>query len=234
VSDIPADPAAYVRVADATSAGDPNVVAQLDLTLGWIRDMGWPAPTAYTDAGEPGRQLAALMDAISSGHHDAVFALHPITIGDLAQIQALDLLCRQHAVRLLFRRGTTATYPRALFDVIRNTQRFTVTDEHLQLLRSAYVWWDDLEFGAPGINPKRPYGNSNVYGDIAQILGIPDSEWMSPDAELIPDAQWRFLRLHVETAIALQIALATGEFRTGRYVREDPHGGPGWKLDEAR
>jgi hypothetical protein len=40
------------------------------------------------------------------------------------------------------------------------------------------------------------------------------------------------MRLHVETAIALQIALATGEFRTGRYVR-DKWDFSGWRRDEA-
>jgi hypothetical protein len=173
VSDVPAQPAAYVRVADATSPSDPEVIDSRDSTLRWIQDMGWPAPAVYADAGEPGSQLTALMEAISSGRHDAVFAIHPITIGDLAQIEALDLLCRKHAVRLLFRRGTMPTYPRALFDVIRHTKQFTVTDEHLRRLRRAYVWWDDIEFGAPGSDPKRPYGNSNVYGDIAEILNVP-------------------------------------------------------------
>jgi hypothetical protein len=39
--------------------------------------------------------------------------------------------------------------------------------------------------------------------------------------------------LHVETAVVLQIALATGEFRPGRYVREGSWGGT-WKRDEDR
>jgi len=48
-----------------------------------------------------------------------------------------------------------------------------------------------------------------------------------------PEAEWRFLRLHVETAVVLQIALATGEFRPGRYVREGARGGT-WKRAEDR
>ena len=51
---------------------------------------------------------------------------------------------------------------------------------------------------------------------------MPDSEWIDKgDGEPTLDAEWRFLRLHVETAVVLQIALATGEFRPGNYVRED-------------
>lgn len=121
-------------------------------------------------------------------------------------------------MRVHSRWGYALTDPRGLFDVIRETRRFTVTDEHLRLLRRADVSWDDTEFGAPEINCKRPYGNSNVYADIAEILEIPEDEW-SDDMEPFPEATWRFLRLHVETGVALQIALATGEFRPGRYVR---------------
>ena len=84
--------------------------------------------------------------------------------------------------------------------MVRNATRFTVTDEHLRLLRRAYVSWDETEFGAPEIDCKRPYGNSDM--------------------------------LHAETAVALQIALSTGEFRNGRYTRED--GSHGWKRDEAQ
>jgi len=54
---------------------------------------------------------------------------------------------------------------------------------------------------------------------------VPDSEWADEDLNPLPEAEWRFLRLHVETAIVLQIALATGEFRAGRYVRDD-----GWDI----
>jgi len=79
----------------------------------------------------------------------------------------------------------------------------------------------------------RPYGNSSVFGDIAEILGVPDSEWADEGLNPFVDAEWRFLRLHVETAIALQITLATGEFRTGRYMREEKWDTRGWKRDEA-
>jgi hypothetical protein len=34
-------------------------------------------------------------------------------------------------------------------------------------------------------------------------------------------ANWRLPRLHVQTVIAFQIAPATGEFRSGRYMRGD-------------
>jgi hypothetical protein len=203
------------------------------MVISLVQDLGWPVPAVYADAGQPGSQLAALGEAIAASRHDAVFATHPVIIGeDLAQIEAFDRLCRQHGVRLRFHWGGGLRDPRMLFDVICRIKRFTVTNEHLRLLRCSYISWDETEFGAPGINPKRPYGNSNVFADIAEILDVPDSEWLDANEELNPDAEWRFLRQHVETAIALQIGLATGEFRSGRYVRGNDWD-DNWTRDEA-
>ena len=234
---IPARPAAYIRDPYTTAADDGDLTAMRNMVIGLAQDLlGWPVPVVYADVGPPGRpgsQLAALVEAISAGRHDAVFATHPMMIGgDLDQVEAFDRLCRQHGVRLRYRWFRHPRDPRALFDVIYRIERFTVTDEHLWLLRRAYISWDDMEFGAPGISPKRPYGNSNVFADIAEILEVPDSEWMDADEEVTPDAEWRFLRLHVDTAIALQVALATGEFRTGRYVRDDKWDSRSWRRDE--
>jgi hypothetical protein len=67
-----------------------------------VRDgLGWPAPEVYADAGQPGGQLAALIEAIKAGRHDGVFMTEVSELGDeLAQIEAFDLLCREHGVLL--------------------------------------------------------------------------------------------------------------------------------------
>ena len=157
---------------------------------------------------------------------------HPMMISrDLADVEAFDRLCQRQGVHIHIRWGHEMSSPSALFDVIRDTRRFTVTEEHLRLLRRAYVTWTDAEFGAPEIDCKRPYGNSDVYSDIAEILGIPEDEWSDEDMGVLPEAEWRFLRLHVETGVVLQIALATGEFRPGNYVRDSRWDGT-WKRAE--
>lgn len=46
-----------------------------------------------------------------------------------------------------------------------------IKPEHIKLAKRMYVQWQDCEYGAPEIDPKRPYGNSDVEGDIAEILG---------------------------------------------------------------
>lgn len=85
---------------------------------------------------------------------------------------------------------------------------FVVTPQHLALLRRANVRWvGSIEYGAPAIDPKRPYGNGDVESDIREILqaGLTDEECRT---------------LHEETTTALQIALSTGSFDVGPYASE--------------
>jgi len=115
---------------------------------------------------------------------------------------------------------------------LRNVTEFTVTDEHLKLLRRAYVGWDDCEFGAPEIDCKRPYGNSDVIGDIGEILGYDEVYWRDPITEDYNETvEDNFSQLHAETGVVLQIALATGEFRAGRYTCDKY--GRNWRRAES-
>ena len=120
-----------------------------------------------------------------------------------------------------------------LFESLRELTEFTVTEDHLKLLRHVWVdYWDPGEgYGAAGINSKKPYGNSYVERDIAEIVGAPDEDWIYEDghkAYVTDEAAERFTRLHVETMVALQIVLAVGEFRSGRYRRSR------WDIDWQR
>jgi len=100
-------------------------------------------------------------------------------------------------------------------------QKFVVTEDHLKLVNKMYVgYYDDCEFGAPGVDPKRPYGNGDVYYDMAEILGIkptiidPDDE----DYAEFDDEQIALLdKLHKETATVIQIILSTKKFKAGEY-----------------
>lgn len=85
---------------------------------------------------------------------------------------------------------------------------FFVTKDHIKLVRSFVVRWEDCEFGAPAIDCKRPYGNSSVYSDMCEILGIDEDS-----------ADYDSLRkMHEETQIALDIFLKTGRMVSGRYT----------------
>jgi len=99
---------------------------------------------------------------------------------------------------------------------------FELKEEHIKLLRNMCVRWDDCEFGAPSISIdcKRPYGNSNVYHDIAKILGIEGTIIDNKEAFSQEQIDW-MNRIHKETKVALQIVLVTGEFRPGEYVSDE-------------
>ena len=45
-----------------------------------------------------------------------------------------------------------------------------VKESHLKLLKELNISWDGCEFGGPCVDPKRPFGNSDVYKDMAEIL----------------------------------------------------------------
>ena len=83
-------------------------------------------------------------------------------------------------------------------------------------MRRACVSWDNCEFGAPAIDCKRPYGNSSVYNDIAEILDITEEG----EDDFTQEQFDHMLQLHKETQIVLQIILTTGEMHEGRYVKE--------------
>ncbi len=95
-------------------------------------------------------------------------------------------------------------------------EKFTLTENHVKLLRRANVTWSDCEFGAPAIDPKRPYGNSFVIGDIAGILDALRDE----DGDVDDEVYETLYKFHSETETALQIVLETGSFEAGNYERE--------------
>ena len=102
------------------------------------------------------------------------------------------------------------------------TQKFTLTENHIKLLRRFQVGWQDCETGAPEIDPKRPYGNTGVPWDIHEILtgetvGFKDSK----REELTERECDRYLELHRETDTALQIVLETGAFIPGKYEADE-------------
>lgn len=93
-------------------------------------------------------------------------------------------------------------------------ERIEIKEEHLKLLKRCYVCWYDAEFGAPAIDPKKPYGNSSVEYDIAEILG-----W-EYNNELTEEQYTEANKLHNELEKVLQICLSLATFETGIYELE--------------
>jgi len=109
--------------------------------------------------------------------------------------------------------------------MIQGTETFEIKNEHLELLKRAFVSWDSGEYGAPAINSKRPYGNSDVERDIAEIFG-----WKYDEEEGLNEEQSKkALTIHKETKTALQIALATQKFETGVYLNYEKYDDTKWR-----
>jgi hypothetical protein len=97
-------------------------------------------------------------------------------------------------------------------------QKFKLTENHLKLLKEANVDYNDnCEFGAPEIDPKRPYGNSDVLEDIHMILTGKEVRY----GDLSKKLQEKYHKLHKETTTALQIILYTQKFEVGTYENEE-------------
>src|SRR6185369_14541098 len=96
-------------------------------------------------------------------------------------------------------------------------KEFTLSQQHIDLLRHMIVNWQDCEFGAPEIDPKRPYGNSSVLEDIAEIMGKKMVQ-LEGGEEGWPKGSFDGLgQLHKETLEALEIMLQLGSLKPGKY-----------------
>jgi len=98
---------------------------------------------------------------------------------------------------------------------------FTLTDQHLTLMKHMVTSWDDTEFGAPSIDPKRPYGNSGVYADMGEILGIGNQEKWNGVVPFTQEEEARMHDIHAEMRTAIEIVLKTGAFEPGNYAADD-------------
>jgi hypothetical protein len=103
-------------------------------------------------------------------------------------------------------------------------QSFTLTAEHLTLARAMYLEWRLVETGAPSVNPKRPYGNSSVARDVADLLGWgwPDEETSDDyDAEVAPlEARASAVHREMEVAMAVILQHAGMPAAPGVYVND--------------
>lgn len=82
--------------------------------------------------------------------------------------------------------------------------KFILTKDHIKLIKSFNIDWSDCETGAPAIDPKRPFGNSYVAGDVKEIL----------NREMDDDEA---LGIYFGTKEALQIMIDIAKMKTGEY-----------------
>lgn len=105
--------------------------------------------------------------------------------------------------------------------------RFTLTTDHVQLLRAANVGWHHSEWGAPCIDGKRPYGNGDLYDDIASLTGMAVECDHCGHNVLGENDRAHLDALHKSMKTALQVVLSSGSFEPGEYV--SPKYGHNWR-----
>ena len=105
-------------------------------------------------------------------------------------------------------------------------KKFTITEDHLKLLRHLWVFQSDD--GAPFVDSNRPYGNSNIADDIADILGW-EKEPIGMGGKVITvEQEARAEVIHREMGTVLQICLRTMLFSTGTYILADKWDPTSW------
>lgn len=95
-------------------------------------------------------------------------------------------------------------------------------EEHIKLLNRLYFRWENNSYeGNIASSSERPYGNSDIFDDIVEILGLyPD---MNPETydEIYEEEYDSMMKWHKEMGMALRIVLSTKSFVPGLYVSND-------------
>jgi len=104
-------------------------------------------------------------------------------------------------------------------------KRFTVTEDHLKILKLLRIDYDQ----GPEVDRKRPYGNTDYQGDILTALGEKQTEAASGEKFWTKDQGNRADSLHREVGKALQIVLCTGMFETGTYEQRKSYRSNSWE-----
>jgi hypothetical protein len=109
-----------------------------------------------------------------------------------------------------------------------DNERFELKSEHLKLIQRMYV--TSHGDGSPCIDDYRPYGNSDVVGDIIDVLGW-EPVLTKGSKRIFSDEQERYaVQLHMETVTALQIILYTQSFIPGVYEKDGSYEIRRWNL----
>lgn len=91
-----------------------------------------------------------------------------------------------------------------------------------------WVEWDGNLCGAPSIDTKRPYGNSDHTEDITYILGWSVFTDENGELHLSKEQYDKANTIHRETEMAMQIVLCTQSFRIGTYQKTDEYDDRSW------
>lgn len=87
-----------------------------------------------------------------------------------------------------------------------------LTKDHIKLLQEAEWCWNNCEFGAPMIDPKRPFGFSGgQYMQMAEILGIELFEDYDGETHLTRAQEEHVSKVWSEILDAIQIIMENAD-----------------------
>ena len=95
---------------------------------------------------------------------------------------------------------------------------FILTNEHLKLMKK--LWFTSYD-NKLIIEPKTPYGNSDIMNDICKILDIEGFEDDWGEIHYPKGTEDRCFKIHEEMATALQVVTRTFSFKTGLYASDE-------------
>lgn len=101
---------------------------------------------------------------------------------------------------------------------------FHLKEEHLKLIQNVYIYFDEYGYeGAPAVDIKRPYGNSRAVAyEVYRVLHD-DEYWDSDKQGEMPQQMYQeYVKLHRETAMALQICVRRQSFEVGTFRNKFP------------
>jgi hypothetical protein len=98
---------------------------------------------------------------------------------------------------------------------------FELKLEHIKLLKAVNVQWNYACFGAPEVDPARPYGNAgdyNIYEDMCKALDL--KPLFDNEGDIECSMRFTLAELHKELKTALQIVLQCQTFEPGIFEAE--------------
>lgn len=110
-------------------------------------------------------------------------------------------------------------------------QDFELKEEHLTLLRNMYIEFDDNEYdGAPAVDIKRPYGNSGDQAyQVYEVLTGEEWDYDEDGDEMPDDLHDYYMKLHMETGIALQLLVLHAKLEPGIFKKEEKYNRRSWQ-----
>lgn len=114
-------------------------------------------------------------------------------------------------------------------ETVYKTVQFELTEDHITLLQEMNVRWDTSLFGGPGIDTKRPFGNSGstvIKREICDMLGYESVATDEHGHDVYDHADVEeAMKVYTDLGKALQIVLhcqtfEPGVFETPKYHRD--------------